>query len=243
MARRLPYVLGIVGAAGLAAATLGACDFTDQTAEDTADLTNPVTAVRLDNDAGSVTLRGSDDVKKVTVHREIHYRGEKPTGRTYKVTGGTLALNACGDGCAVGYTVDLPAGLPVDGRSTAGAIRLTDMGRVAVHTTAGKIELHRVSGPVDVGTTSGKVTGTGLNGGRITARTTAGFIDLTATKPSDVRAETSNGGMSLVVPRGGYDVSAETSNGHKDIGVTNDPSAAHRLDLTTSNGAIEVKGA
>lgn len=240
---RRPYVLGVVIAAGLGVSALGACGLAPETARDTADVPGRITSVQLDNDAGSVTLRGATGTDRVTVRRTVEYRGDKPDGRTYALTGGVLTLRGCGDECAVSYTVDLPAGLPVEGRNTAGTVQLSDVGKVAVTTSAGAIELDGASGPVDVRTSSGRIDGTGLAGGSIIARTSNGAIDLTATKPSDVRAESSNGAISLTVPKDRYRLLADTDNGDKTVGVTNDPSAAHRLDLSTSNGDIDVTGA
>jgi len=203
---------------------LSACDAAAQTAEDTADLPGTITSVRLNGDDGGVTLRGAKYATKVTVHRRLEYNGDKPSGRTYDLTGGVLELRGCGEDCKANYTVDLPAGLPVQGRTSNGAIEPSGMGRVDVHTT------------------NGEITGTGLPG-PVTAKTNNGGIDLTVTRPADVTAETSNGAIDLSVPRGGYRVSADTANGDKSIGVGNDPSSAHRLQLSTSNGAITVTGA
>lgn len=243
MASRKPYVFAIVIAAGLGATTLGACGVKSETTRDSADVAGRIASVKLDNAAGSVTLHGAKGTDKVTVKRTIKYRDDKPEGRSFALTDGVLTLRGCGKNCTVDYTVDLPAGLTVEGRNTSGAVHLSGMGRIAVTTSSGGIELNGASGPVEVRTGDGDIDGTGLTGGKITARTGNGTIDLTTTKPSDVKAGSANGSITLTVPKDGYHLSAKTDNGSKSIGVANDPSADHRLEVSTSNGDIAVKGA
>ncbi|GAA0467448.1 DUF4097 family beta strand repeat-containing protein [Streptomyces olivaceiscleroticus] len=228
-------------AAGACALALAACDAVPgRTFEDDAGVERKITAVRLDSRAGAVELHGKQGATRVAVHREVSYRGDRPRGASHRVENGVLVLGGCGDRCSVKYTVDLPAGLPVSGATSAGAIRLERVGRVRVRTDSGAVELAGVSGAVDVRTSNGRIQGRGLAGGPITARTTNGGIDLTPERPQDVRAETSNGAITLTVPAARYDVSARTSNGDKRIGVSADPGGRYRLDLTTSNGSITV---
>ncbi|MFJ9409563.1 DUF4097 family beta strand repeat-containing protein [Streptomyces sp. NPDC101393] len=239
--------LGLFGAAamaGIGAIGLTACSLTPgSTFEDDSSVpkAKKITSVRLDSRSGSVTLNGGKDVSKVSVHREVEYHGDRPKGATHRVEDGVLVLGGCGKDCSVSYTVDLPAGLPVNGETSNGAIHLTGVGAVKVTTSNGAIDLKGVRGPVDVETADGRIHGTGLSGKGIKAKTSNGAIELTPTTAQNVRADTSNGAVTVTVPDGTYRVRTETSNGHKDIGVTDDPAGAHRLDLTTSNGAITLK--
>lgn len=231
-----------VGAAGLAACGAGPA----RTLEDDATLARKVTSVRLDTSSGSVELRGAEDSREVSVHRAVEYRGDRPEKATYRVEDGVLVLGGCGRRCSVDYTVELPAGLPVTGGTSAGRIDLSQVGDVRVTTDNGRIDLDGVTGTVDVRTTNGRITGRHLTGGGIRAETSNGAIDLTPGTPQDVRARTSNGAVTLTVPAGRYAVSARTSNGDKPIGVAGaEPGAsgAHRLDLVTSNGDITVRSA
>lgn len=219
MGGRAVRVIGLV----VGVSTLAACGApaSGGTVRDGVDVPGKVTAIRLAAAAGSVTVRGSAQARKTTVHRVVQYRGGRP-GRSYSRAGGTLTLRDCGRQCAVDYTVDVPSGVAVSGSVEAGAIRLAHVGRAAVSTESGAIEVTSATGPV-------------------TVRTGIGPIDLTVTRPSDVRATTPNGGIDLTVPKTRYRVSARvTGAGNRTIGVRNDPSAAHRLDLTTGNGDIDV---
>ncbi|MFI9076189.1 DUF4097 family beta strand repeat-containing protein [Streptomyces sioyaensis] len=75
------------------------------------------------------------------------------------------------------------------------------------------------------------------------AETSSGAIDLTPAAAQSVRAKTSNGSITVTVPKAHYRVSAETSNGDKHLGVVQDPAGRYRLDLTTSKGDITAKTA
>jgi len=245
MAYRERRVLAAVVAAGLA---LGGCGGavvttpgTTSTLRDTHDASGPVTAVRLDTTAGSVTVRGVADTTKTTIRRVVRYHGEAP-GRTYGTGGGTLTLRGCGRECSVEYTVTAPAGLPVTGHGQAGGIDLTRVGRVDVTTEAGAVEVDGAAGPVTARTEAGAISGTRLASGPVSARTENGGIDLAVSKPADVRATTENGGVQVTVPAAAYRVSAQVNEvGERTIGVREDPSAAHALDLATGNGDIDVR--
>ncbi|MDL4775380.1 MULTISPECIES: DUF4097 family beta strand repeat-containing protein [Thermomonosporaceae] len=238
-------VLGAVTVVALGAGTVGACDgpWKRTTFEDDAAVPGKITSVRLENRSGGIALHGRQGLAKVTLHRSVSYRDHRPDGPTHRVEGGVLVLGGCGDRCSVGYTADIPAGIPVTGGVSSGAITLSAVGGVRVTASSGRITLDGTGGPVSVRTSSGRIRGTGLRGGKIEARTSNGAIDLAPATPSDVRAQTSNGAIKVTVPAGRYRVSAKTSHGGKHIGVADDPAGAHRLDLTTSNGAITVKTA
>lgn len=240
--RQRAHVIAAATASVIGATAVAACDGgPESTFEDDATVTQRITSVRLDGRSGGVTLRGEKGRAKVDLHRAVRYRDDRPKGPTHRVEDGVLVLRGCGDDCSVDYTVRLPAGLPVSGRTTSGEIRLSDVGEVSVRTTSGSISLDGVAGPAKAHTTNGEVKGRGLRGGRVQAETSNGTIDLVPATAMDVRAKTSNGGIVLAVPPGRYRVSAKTDNGDREIGVANDPSGDHTLDLTTGNGEITVK--
>ncbi|MFF4950841.1 DUF4097 family beta strand repeat-containing protein [Streptomyces chattanoogensis] len=226
--------LTAIGAYGISACGL----FPGETFTDDAAVPEKITTVRLDTGSGGVTLRGGKGGGKVAVHRSVTHHGDRPEGATHRVEGGVLVLGGCGKDCSVTYTVDLPAGLPVSGETTNGAVRLTKVGKVDVTTGSGDIDLDGVAGTADVRTSNGRITGHGLSGGGITARTSNGEIDLSPATPQSIRAETSNGAITVKVPKAAYRVTIHTDNGDKNLTVPNDPSGRFHLDLTTSNGSI-----
>ncbi|MFJ9416930.1 DUF4097 family beta strand repeat-containing protein [Streptomyces sp. NPDC101227] len=233
-------ITGAVALAVIGAGAISACGLLPgETFTDDAVVKRKITAVRLDNGSGGVTLRGGKGGGKVSVHRSVRYHGDsRPEGATHRVKDGVLVLGGCGADCSVTYTVELPAGLPVSGDISSGSVRLTKVGEVAVTTSSGDIELDGVAGRADVRTSDGEITGRGLSGRGITARTSNGEIDLAPTTPQNVRAETSNGAITVRVPKDRYRVSARTDNGDTHVAVANDPAGRFRLSLTTSNGSI-----
>ncbi|MFJ8312162.1 MULTISPECIES: DUF4097 family beta strand repeat-containing protein [unclassified Streptomyces] len=238
--------LAAVTVTALAVGALGACDtlndtLNDKVFKDDSTVSQKITSVRIDTESGGVRLRGKKRLAKVSLHREVSYRGTKPEGSTYRVENGVLVLGDCGSQCSVDYTVDVPAGIPVTGSAHSGAMKLSAVGEVKVSSSNGEIIVDGASGPVDVHTTNGAIKAGGLKGAGITAQTSNGSISITPAVAQDVRAKTSNGSISVTAPAGPYRVSAQTSKGNKNIGIADSPSAAHHLDLTTSNGAITLK--
>jgi DUF4097 and DUF4098 domain-containing protein YvlB len=242
--RRHLRLLTTVVAAGIGMSAPSACGLLPgETFEDDTTLSQKIKSVRLESRSGGVRLQGKETVTKVSVHRTIQFDGDRPKKATHRVENGVLVLGGCGKDCSVTYTVDLPPRIPVSGSSKDGGVSLSGVGKVDVTTASGAVDLNGVEGPVDVRTTNGRINGRALKGDRITAETSNGAIDLAPATPQDVRARTSNGAISVTAPAGTYNVSAKTSNGHKKIGVRDDPSGDHDLDLTTSNGSITVKSA
>ncbi|MGW1433354.1 DUF4097 family beta strand repeat-containing protein [Streptomyces sp. NPDC002431] len=234
--------IGALTAAALAVAGLAGCGLVmGERTEDTSTLSGKITSVRLENRAGGVTVNGRAGGGQLSLHREITYRDERPTGATHRIENGVLILGGCGSGCSVRYTVDVPAGIPVTGEVSSGSVHLAKVGAVKVTTSSGRIEMDGVSGAVEVGTTNGRITGKNIAAERIRARTSNGAIDLTATRPPDVRATTSNGDITLTLPKADYAVTAETTNGDRTIDVPDAPAGKHHLGLKSSNGDITVR--
>lgn len=226
------------------AAVLAGCGgLPNKTLEDNATVTDRITAVRLDTEAGGIELRGRDGATAVSVHRKLAYRDALPDGPTFRVENGVLVLSGCGRNCAAQYTVEGPTGLAVTGGTSAGAVVLAQVGQVNVTTEAGNISLDGVAGPVDARTSNGQITGRGLRGTEARVETSNGSVDLEPAVPQNVTATTSNGDVTLRVPAAGYQVRTDTSLGRTDVRIANDPAGRYRLDLSTSNGDITVEPA
>lgn len=226
---------------GVAVGGLGACGMLRKNFEDDTTLSQKVTAVRLDSGSGGVTLRGVDGAAHVALHRYVEYGGDRPQEATHRVENGVLVLGGCGNDCSVAYTVDLPAGRPVTGETSSGAVKLSRTGAVQVTTGAGAIDLDDISGSVETRSGSGAITGHGLKGGPVRAKSSGGAVELALSTPQDVRAEADSGAVTLTVPDGSYRVVTRTGSGGQDVAVPNDPAGEHRLDLTTGSGGITVK--
>ncbi|MEU7166860.1 DUF4097 family beta strand repeat-containing protein [Streptomyces morookaense] len=226
---------------GIAVGGLGACGMLRKNFEDDTTLSQKITAVRLDSGSGAVTLRGVDGAADVSLHRYVEYGGDRPDAATHRVENGVLVLGGCGNDCSVAYTVDLPAGIPVTGETSSGAVKLSRTGAVHVATASGAIDLDDINGSVEMRSGSGAITGHGLTGGPVKAETSSGAVDLAVSSPQDVRAETGSGAVTVAVPDGSYQIVTRTGSGGQDIALSNDPAGKHRLDLTTGSGAITLK--
>ncbi|GAA1836881.1 hypothetical protein GCM10009836_14310 [Pseudonocardia ailaonensis] len=227
-----PGRFGLLLAIGALVAGCGVAGGSTQTDRPALDAT--ITAVRIDNDSGALTVRTGAPA----LERTLRFRGTAPTQPTHRIEGGTLVLGTCGYNCSVDYTVTVPAGLPVSGRTASGALSLTGVGRVDVETSSGAVEIDGADA-VRVNTSNGAITGRGLRG-TVDATTSNGRIELALTTAQDVRARTSNGAITLTVPRAAYRVVVSTTNGNRDLRIPDDPAGAHTLDLTTTNGAVTV---
>ncbi|MFF3981918.1 DUF4097 family beta strand repeat-containing protein [Streptomyces sp. NPDC055808] len=227
----------------LAAGALGACGpLDDQTFKDDSSVKDKITAVRIDGKSDGFRVRGKQGLTKVSVHREVTYRGKtKPTGSTYRVEDGVLVLGGCEGRCSVDYTVDVPAGIPVTGSTKAGGLSLSSVGQVRVSTSDGAVKVRGATGPVDIRTSNGSIDANGLKGTGTTAMASNGSISLTPDTAQDVTAQTSNGSITVTAPPAPYRVTAQTGHGHKTLGIPDDPSAPHHLSLTSGNGGITLR--
>ncbi|MFD6090950.1 DUF4097 family beta strand repeat-containing protein [Oerskovia sp. NPDC060338] len=234
--------LATAGLVAVAALALGACGFGPRSsATDTYTEDAGITAVRIDLEAGSVTLRGSDPATGLSIERTVDFVGEYPAHDTHRVEDGVLVLAGCGRHCSASYTVDLPAGLPVTGETSHGSIELDRTGAVDVRTSNGSVTLAGIDAKVLARTSNGKIAGTGLGGTEgVDVETSNGSIELTLSTPQDVRATTDNGAVRLTVPEGSYRVSATTDLGGTDVSVPDDPDAEHHLVAESSNGRVTV---
>jgi hypothetical protein len=233
--------LGLATVLGLGTLGVSGCDFATSSTQDSATIPDQISSIRLDSDSGGVTITGKEGVTQVSLQRTVSYSGNAPSGTTYHVENGQLVLNGCGQHCTVDYTLTVPAKLPVSGSTTTGRITLSDMGSVDVSTHSGQINMDTIEGPVKAQTTNGRIQGQGIKGDSFDAETSNGEVNVTFATPQNVHAQTSNGAINLFVPSGAYNVITESHNGHKDIQVTNSPTAQYKLDLHTSNGHITVK--
>ncbi|AMB60199.1 DUF4097 family beta strand repeat-containing protein [Microterricola viridarii] len=234
-------VTAVAGIAIAALALSGCALLPAHATNDKATLTETVSAVRINGNSGSVTVQGVVGATDIRIEREIHYWGNKRQfDATYEVSGTELVLNGCGNRCSVDYTVELPEGVDVSGRTDNGAIELEAVNDVDVQTSNGKISLDEVAGRVKASTSNGRIEGEALNGAGIIAKTSNGSIELELETPQNVRANTSNGSITLHVPSGSFNVKAETSNGAKNINIPTDPNGTFLLDVGTSNGSITV---
>ncbi|MGY0232828.1 DUF4097 family beta strand repeat-containing protein [Longispora urticae] len=214
----------------LSVGALSACgmeDWTENREENAYEVTENVTKLDIQGQAGAVTVRagtGSIKVKEI-----LRFNGNKPKA-THAVVDGTLKLvdEGCSGvrNCGVEYEVTVPASLAVTVKTSAGPVDATGLtGDVSLATNAGSVEA------VSMGTKKLKIRS---DAGRIRAEFTV--------VPDDVDVQTSAGSVTVAVPSGtAYAVDARTSAGSRDITVQTDPASTHKIKAETSAGKIEVR--
>ncbi|MFG2123891.1 DUF4097 domain-containing protein [Streptomyces sp. NPDC048710] len=244
MRRLQTRFLAAVALTALTVGGLSACSALDQkTFEDDAKVPHKITSIRLDSGNGGVKVDASADISKVSVHRKVNYRGDKPSGTSFSVKNGVLVLSGCGRNCSVNYVVKVPAGLPVTGGTSNGSLTLSDVGMVDVHTSNGEIAVNNATGPVKLRTSNGDVKVKDVKGGDIDTQTSNGEVTIQTATPQNIKARTTNGSLTVTAPPAKYQISANDTHGDKKMAFKNDPSGKYRLDLSTTNGDLTVQSA
>lgn len=226
-------------------------------AEATAELSQQIRSVRVENDEGALKVRTGTGPAKV--HQEFSYRWTRPSD-AYRVEGDTLVLSGCGNSCEVAYDIVIPVGIPVTGKLDSGAVDIAGVstvditvdsgqvevrdvpGTVKVKADSGRVELANIGQDVTVSASSGSIKGERL-GGNVEAHADSGRIDLELIKAADITAQSDSGSIEVTVPAGEYDVSGTSDSGSRDIEVTQSGSSPHRLELNTDSGSVKVNAA
>jgi hypothetical protein len=190
--------------------------------------TLPASGGRLVVSAGSgdvLVVAGGGDQVEVTAHLRYGLRAPRleqtagADGVRLSADCGFWALN-----CSVAYTVAVPAGLPVEARSSAGDVTVRGLSR-----------------PVRVQSSAGDVRGIGLRSTDVTAGSSAGDVRLSFTDaPRRVEARTSAGDVELLLPGGGYRVDADSGAGDVRVDVPQDPGSDRWIRARSSAGDVRV---
>lgn len=187
-----------------------------------------VTTLRFNADAAVINLTAQEGTQAISVAEQ-----SQGVTATKEVNGTNAILTAkCpsgvsfGDSCRVDFTVTVPPRVAVDIQGAAGDTTLT--------------------GPLTALTlnaAAGRITGTDLGAGTFQVTTKAGAIDLGfAAAPTSVQAKTDAGTVMVTVPGADkYNVTVNTTLGSQDVAVDKDPSSPHRIDITTTVGAVTIK--
>ncbi|PZG22340.1 hypothetical protein C1J01_03910 [Nonomuraea aridisoli] len=217
------------------AALVSGCGLAGALEKDTVsyDVTDKVSAIRIEADAGGIEVVESDR-QGVHVTERLSWRRSKPEA-THETQGDTLVLGfGCpgggwlgGGSCDVGYEVEIPKGLRVTAVSDSGNVTLRDL-----------------SGDLDVTSDSGSIEGSGLASRQVVMESDSGAITLAfAAQPDKVETSADSGSTEVRVPGGPYNIVTTTDSGRKEIGTPHDASAPRSLTLSSDSGAIKITGA
>jgi hypothetical protein len=216
------------------------------------------TTARYDGEVGRLVVRSGNgeivvtatDTAEIEVQRDERYVFRRPS-RVADVEGGTLTVeDGCPSfnllflgGCRVDFRITVPVATAIDLDSSNGDLVVEGIeDAIVVRTSNGDIDLDRVAGPTEAVTSNGSIIGRGLETSAVRADTSNGRISLVfASIPDRVDADTSNGDIDIALPDAPYRIEADTSNGDVDVQVVSDPGAPRSITATSSNGNIDIR--
>ncbi|MFB7916762.1 hypothetical protein [Streptomyces sp. NPDC056061] len=215
----------------VAASLLTACSLTPpKTGEESYEVTEKITSLRVDDYAGSIeVVGGNGDTVKVT--EKYEYSDGKPQTE-HSVKGGELLLKSpgCGSGaekCGVKYIVEVPA-------STSAHLMLGG-GEITVRGLSGATYGKSEGGSVQILESGAKTVTALVDGGDASVSFSA--------VPNQVRVESGGGDATVRLPQGTYDVDAKTEGGDRKVSVKTDPRSPRKIKARTEGGQAGVLSA
>ncbi len=226
----------------------------------------PIHAVEVFVDHGTVTLNAADDDERVRVQKDLASLTWNPASSQVEVYDGTLQVFAsCGgepsDLCTADHQIFVPREVAVlvsigagdlvvsgidgevIGQTGAGDLHMVaSRGSFELETGAGDINLLGAEGPGVAFTDAGDIYGVELVSTDLVASTGAGDVDLAFSEVGGVDARSSAGDISLRVPTGRYDLGLATDAGDIRVAGVTDTPGATPLSASTKAGDIEVLG-
>jgi hypothetical protein len=206
----------------------------------------PITALDVKVESGTVTLAPGPDDRTTTVAALSTWDNEKPTV-TEQWNGTTLSVTTSCPGsgrCEVDLTITVPAGTPVTTATETGDATVSDLtGPVSVTSGTGEIRLANVSGRVTAETEVGSIKGTALGASQVSATTDSGEVSLGfSADPQSVSATVGTGDITVTVPRSStaYHVQAHTETGDVRVRVAQDDAASRTIVAHTDTGDVTV---
>jgi hypothetical protein len=216
-----------------------------------------ITRITVEPGAGNITVHAAGSASQVRVKRVVRYQGEQPDTR-YEINGDELVLPTdCGPRCSISWEVSAPEGVAVRGETGSGDVELSRVGTVEVKLGSGNVSVRGARGDVRAETGSGNIDVVDAAGavrlraasGDITAQrlaaavdaeTSSGNVTVELAEPASARVRAASGDVELTVPDGRYRVRGSTASGDRDLGVTDDPTAALLLDISTGSGNVTI---
>jgi Putative adhesin len=227
-----------------------------------------VTTLELDLDAGGATIVATaTSGDRITGTRVVRRGLRKPTfaenvvGDRLKLTANCPAFGS--PFCSVRYELQVPASITIVGgsagggistegiagsqdlRSSGGGITIT-AATGAVHATSsgGGITIAGAAGSIDVSSSGGGISITDARSTQVKADSSGGGIQAEFTAvPDDVNVSSSGGGVTVELPAGEalYNVDANSSGGGTKVAVRTDPTSTHRVRVRSSGGGVTVR--
>lgn len=207
-----------------------------------------VTALDVDNDAGSTRVVGVDGADTITVRARISNGLRKPQHEISR-DGGTLVVEAScpiigSQWCEVDYTVEVPSDMDVVA-SARGHLTVTDLaGRLRLDADQGSADLVRVGGDITVSASQGSVDGVDLTARRVSAEANQGSVDLAfASSPDEIATESNQGSVTILLPDEAgvfYATQTEANQGSATSDIREDPTSERTITAESNQGSITI---
>lgn len=195
-----------------------------------------------------VRLRAGDSGRTVRAVRTLKGKAGEDGNATWELAGSTLRLrtecNGVSVSCAARYTITVPENLPVELRSTNGAISSVGLPQSQDITSSNAtVRVEKASGTVRLHVRDGNTEATGISAGSFSADTRNGRLKVVFDKaPRKVKATTTNGNLNVTLPAGDepYRTRVKAENGQANSSVRNTSGAERSLDVLSRNGSVRV---
>lgn len=228
-------------------------------AQETTQVTEPYSAVRLDIEAGAVEFAPSTD-GSTTVLREAEWTGSPPQMQLYVQDGVLYASSTCAPAewvCSTRHIFTLPPEVQIGGAVSAGGLFAEDLsGDVDVDVGSGGVVLARMQGDIGAVVGSGGFVGEALGGaldlavgsggvvldgvsGPVLLDVSSGGFDGEALTSPTLEATLGSGGFEAEWDTAPERVWVEVGSGGIDVEV---PAGAYNLTIQSGDGVQEVEG-
>lgn len=207
-----------------------------------------IAMIDVRTNAGTIVVVGADQ-DTIEIRRRASYTFAEPhfdeTTRNATLTLDAHCSRATLGPCDVSYTITVPKGVAVRGRSGGGSVTVRDIqGAVDIHSSAGGARAERVAGALVIGSSAGGIEAIDLRSSTVDADTSAGSVRLSFVVPPDtVRAKSDAGSVNVTVPDDAttYRVEAGTSAGSTRVRVRTDPTSPRSITARSSAGSVTVE--
>ena len=209
--------------------------------------TAAIQRIDIDNAAGSVDIVGSDR-QDIAIDGHV-VRGLQAPKHSERVTGNTLEIDATchslSNFCSVDYDIQVPRDVAVRIRASGGGVRVTNVaGEQDIGSSGGGVRVEGADGALRLRSSGGGITAIGLRAAVADVSSSGGGVRLEfVDAPQTVRASSSGGGVTVVIPDTdvAYNVDASSSGGSVSRDIRSDPESARSISVDSSGGGVTVQ--
>jgi hypothetical protein len=208
-----------------------------------------ISRIEVDTQAADVVMVAGQR-GRVVVDRDLRWSFGKPEvretwdGGTLRVTAGCRSAPQL-PGCSVHYRIEVPAGVSVEARTSAGSLSVTGIdGDSRLSTSSGSLVADKLGGALWARASSGTITGTGLRSSTVDVASSSGGTDLRfVSDPHQVTASVHSGDFTMRVPQrtGPYSVILSVKSGSRAVDVEQSNTAQNHINVESLSGNVRIQ--